>query len=129
MKVFSARASKRKTTMTVGVLCAEGYTESPDSDVGGWGKINGKGGGQQVESASECAGLCDSEPECGSFEFSPTEKKCNLNLKSAQIKKGSSYKDYALCVKDRGIKTTALNKKSLFSYYHLRQVASPLSLL
>jgi len=80
--------------------CALGYTEKP-GDVGGWGSINGKGGGQSVADTDACAALCSSEPTCNAYEFSQTELKCNLNTESTPT--GGAYKDYHYCVTDEPV--------------------------
>ena len=75
--------------------CTNGYNLI-HGDVPGWGlqikgriKTNNKG----------CAKLCNEEKNCCSYEYSPTEKLCNLNKDckpSAKV-----YKDYSFCVKGK----------------------------
>jgi len=72
--------------------CPFPYTEIP-GDVGGWGSLEGH---SSIDTVLSCAGLCDGNPACCSFEYSSTEKKCNLN-RECQPTKGV-YRDYAFCV-------------------------------
>ena len=58
--------------------CTTDYTPM-QGDIGMWGKVGARGGGEEVEDCAQCADLCSSLEECGSFECSPTELKCNLN--------------------------------------------------
>ena len=63
-------------------------------DIPGWGQI---GSTTTENSISGCSDRCDGEPECCSFEYSKTEKKCNLNTGCTPTT--GEYKDYAFCVK------------------------------
>jgi len=79
-------------------ICASGYEEDV-GDVGGWGSINGKGGGQIVTSCEQCGGFCDSYSDCLSYECSLTELKCNLN----ELREPSGrekFRDYGFCKKE-----------------------------
>eukprot|EP01083_Nonionella_stella_P306761 1075539_1 len=77
--------------------CPDGYYEQI-GDIGGWGSINGDGGGQSVAHCGECATLCSTEGYCKSFECSPTVLKCNLNtaLNPTIL---TPYGDYMFCSK------------------------------
>ena len=46
---------------------------------------------------SDCSDRCNSEPNCCSFEYSATEKKCNLNKDCRPTH--DVYKDYSFCSK------------------------------
>ena len=78
--------------------CTSGFTQMA-GDVGGWGKIGEKGGGETVEDCAQCADMCMSEEECGSYECSPTDLKCNLNSETAPTNT-EGFKDYLFCSKD-----------------------------
>lgn len=59
--------------------CGSGY-ERRVGDMPGWGKVNKQGGGKGVSSCEVCAKMCDQQrDECGSYECSPTQLRCNLN--------------------------------------------------
>ena len=63
-------------------------------DIGGSGQISGQ---HTENSISGCAARCDGNSECGSFEYSSSTKKCNLNT---DISPDSDiYGDYSFCVK------------------------------
>ena len=78
--------------------CASDY-KRVTGDVRGWGIIGGKGGGEAVQDCGECAGMCSSAEECGSYECSPTELRCNLN-KANKPSSSADYRDFMFCVKD-----------------------------
>ena len=64
--------------------CSTGYVVIDNGDIGGVGSINGRGGGEVVQSCDDCAKLCDAETSCGSYECdwnNPDDSniKCNLN--------------------------------------------------
>jgi len=80
----------------LGVECAAGYKST--TDVGGWGAINGRGGGETVGCA-ECAILCSTINGCESYECGPTDQKCNLN-KVGSVYSGQGYHDYLFCKKE-----------------------------
>jgi hypothetical protein len=62
------------------IQCASGYLLIPDGDVPGYGKLNGRGGGESLDSCSACADLCNAESTCKSYECDGSEKvNCNLN--------------------------------------------------
>lgn len=77
--------------------CPDGYEES-SGDIPGFGQLGGKIGASTVE---ECAGRCNSNAQCNSFEFSPTERLCNLNRDANP--RGGPYKDYAFCSKSADV--------------------------
>ena len=75
--------------------CSDGYNLVP-GDTPGWGlQIRGR-----IKTDNQgCAKLCNKEKNCCSYEYSPTEKLCNLNKDckpSAEI-----YKDFSFCVKPK----------------------------
>jgi hypothetical protein len=77
--------------------CGSGFKETA-GDIGGWGKVNGRGGGETVTECNKCAELCSSDTVCKSYECSPSEKRCNLNHVATAT--SGPYKDYNFCVKD-----------------------------
>ena len=50
------------------------------------------------ESVLDCSERCIEETNCCSFEYSSTEKKCNLNI-DCQPTTEAVYKDYSFCSK------------------------------
>ena len=74
--------------------CPEGYNLQP-GDIPGWGQI-GKNPSTETD-VSGCSKRCNEEASCCSFEYSPTEHKCNLNKDCAPSQ--NKYKDYAFCTK------------------------------
>lgn len=67
------------------------------------GDVPGSGSSQFVatsgiDSADKCAEYCDKEKNCGSYEFSPSELKCNVNTENEPTSK-KIYKDYQFCSK------------------------------
>ena len=63
-------------------------------DVPGWGSIQSL---PSINNVVSCARHCDVTSGCCSFEYSPTEMKCNLNRECRPTK--GAYKDYAFYVK------------------------------
>jgi len=86
------------TTKPTGRACSDGYTEL-SGDIGGWGTVNGKGGGVAVSVCDECAELCNGDAECRSYECSPSRLQCNLNAGADPT--NGSYLDFAFCQKGR----------------------------
>ena len=78
-------------------LCADDY-KVMTGDVGGWGKIGSRGGGESVEDCDRCAYMCSGIAACRSYECSETELRCNLNTDSKPTH--MDYKDYMFCSKD-----------------------------
>ena len=73
-----------------------GYKLVP-GDTPGWGlQIRGK----IQTTAKGCAKYCSEEKSCCSYEYSPTEKLCNLNKDCKPT--AEKYEDFDFCVK--GIK-------------------------
>ena len=77
--------------------CLEPYYIYIAGDVIGWGSINS----QKGHNITSCAGLCDANPNCCSFEFSPRTKTCNLNWQCQPTAK--VFQDYNFCVKGNHI--------------------------
>ena len=104
--------------------CDTGYT-AVSGDIGGWGSINGKGGGQVVVSTGECASLCDSEATCLSYEVGHHigNLTCNLNT-SDQINR-VAYGDFAFCKKFGPDKTVTFGGSggSYFAPQPVRSIA------
>ena len=72
-----------------------GYKLVP-GDTPGWGlQIKGK----IQTTAKGCAKQCSASKHCCSYEYSPTEKLCNLNKDCKPTAK--KYNDFDFCVKGR----------------------------
>ena len=93
-------------------LCPSPYTEIP-GDVGDWGSLESH---SSIDNILSCARLCDGNPACCSFEYSPTEKKCNLNKECKPTRQ--VYKDYAFCAKGKSCTSITNLKmaKTIFIY-------------
>ncbi|NBX18957.1 MAG: hypothetical protein EBR09_16525 [Proteobacteria bacterium] len=93
-------ASMRAGVLTLSTLdgnpCAFGYAQVA-GDIPDWGTIEGRGGGESVQSCGECAVLCSRYEACKSYECSATALRCNLNSQSEPTQ--GIYLDYAFCVK------------------------------
>ena len=72
--------------------CKKGFHLVP-GDYPGWGQL---GSYTNIEDTEKCGSLCQSTAGCLSYEFSTSERKCNLN--SAIAPSQGIYKDYAFCV-------------------------------
>jgi len=79
-------------------ICEKGYLYMP-GDVPGSGsnKYLTTGG---IDSAEKCAEFCTKEDGCGSYEFSPSELKCNINTENEPTSR-RIYKDYQFCSKEK----------------------------
>jgi len=53
-----------------------------------------------IDSADKCAEYCNKNKDCGSYEFSPSELRCNVNTESEPTSK-KIYKDYQFCSKKK----------------------------
>ena len=80
--------------ITTGSTCPSKYTPHA-GDVPGWGSI---GSFPSISDIGICEDKCDLTTGCCSFEYSPTEKICNLNTECRPTK-AEVYKDYAFCMK------------------------------
>ena len=58
------------------------------------------------ESVLDCSERCNVETNCCSFEYSSTEKKCNLNI-DCQPTTQAVYKDYGFCSKGNSVRVLA----------------------
>ena len=75
-------------------VCPDGYKLQP-GDIPGSGQI---GGNPSIETdVLGCSIRCNELASCCSFEYSPTEKYCNLNKDCSPTE--SVQKDYAFCTK------------------------------
>ena len=81
-----------------GSTCPAQYTNYA-GDVPGWGSIRSL---LSINNVASCARNCDLTSGCCSFEYSPTERRCNLNTECKPTT-AAVHKDYTFCVK--GIKT------------------------
>jgi len=79
-------------------ICEKGYLYMP-GDVPGSGsnKYLTTGG---IDSAEKCAEFCTKQEGCGSYEFSPSELKCNINTENEPTSR-KIYKDYQFCSKEK----------------------------
>lgn len=97
---WTGHPSMRAGVLTLSTLdgnpCAFGYAQVA-GDIPDWGTIEGRGGGESVQSCGECAVLCSRYEACKSYECSPTALRCNLNSQSEPTQ--GIYLDYAFCVK------------------------------
>merc|ERR1719499_273113 len=69
-------------------------------DVPGSGSNQFVAGIGEIDSAKKCAQYCDKEEGCGSYEFSPSELKCNVNTENEPTTT-KIYKDYQFCSKKK----------------------------
>jgi len=83
-------------------LCPSSYIYTA-GDVAGWGSLPG-GGLSSVDNIETCAGHCDANSNCCSFEYSPMTKKCNLNSECQPTK--DVFEDFNFCVKAEAPSTT-----------------------
>jgi len=76
-------------------VCPSGYVLE-QGDVGGWG-YDAEHGRLAASNVLECANFCSADPECKSFEFSPTHATpCNLN--NVEHPAGSNnHMDFIFC--------------------------------
>ena len=96
--------------------CPEGYI-LVEGDVGGYGNV-GDPSSVPDQDLGSCATLCNNLPnECCSFEWSLTEKKCNLNQECAPT--GNKFRDYLFCVK--GAFDTILKTQNLLELLKMRK--------
>ena len=80
-------------------FCPAGFLLRP-GDIPGRGQI---GNNPSTEATiSDCSNRCNSQPNCFSFEYSATEKKCNLNRDYLPTQ--DVYKDYSFCSKGNFLK-------------------------
>merc|ERR1719312_2344450 len=75
--------------------CPQGYKLTP-GDIPGWGDSI-KPGGYLNQNMGQCKDLCNANNLCCSFEWSPTERRCNLNQECVPTE--GKYKDYLFCHK------------------------------
>ena len=94
-KLFECICDCCRVTGAGSETCTEGYTRQP-GDVQGWGKLQGRGGGEIVEDCNDCGALCTGIASCTSYECSPTERKCSLN-DSGMRTSFTDYADYMYC--------------------------------
>ena len=75
--------------------CPQGY-QLTQGDIPGWGNSI-KPGGYLNQNIGQCKDLCNANNLCCSFEWSPTERRCNLNQECVPTE--GKYKDYLFCHK------------------------------
>merc|ERR1712126_237394 len=75
--------------------CPQGYKLTP-GDIPDWGNSI-KPGGYLNQNIGQCKDLCNANNLCCSFEWSPTERRCNLNQECVPTE--GKYKDYLFCHK------------------------------
>jgi len=103
-------------------LCPSSYIYTA-GDVGGWGSLPG-GRLTSVDNIETCAGHCDANSNCCSFEYSPRTKKCNLNSECQPTKE--VFEDFNFCVKAQGSTTTTTTNTTSDS---VKWVPAPITLL
>merc|ERR1719318_1083726 len=91
----STTATATTTTITTEAqsMCPNGF-KMAEGDIPGWGQIKGKISTTYFGCGQECA----KNQGCCSFEYSSTEKLCNLN--SGCKPTVQPYKDYKFCIKE-----------------------------
>merc|ERR1719244_1696468 len=75
--------------------CFDGF-HLMSGDIPGMGQIDRYKNGQTDNVG--CGRLCESNEECCSYEFSPTDKLCNLNKDCKP--NAEKHKDYIFCSKN-----------------------------
>jgi len=104
-------------------LCPSSYIYTA-GDVRGWGSLPG-GTFTSVDNSETCAGHCDANSNCCSFEYSPRTKNCNLNSECRPTY--GVFEDYNFCVKaqapSQGSTTTNTTSDSV------KWVPAPITLL
>ena len=115
--------------MGISPECGTGFTLKP-GDVHGWGESIGSY--PEIKTSDTCAFLCSViyAQDCCSYEWSPTDLKCNLN-KECRTQTRTNHKDYLFCRRDN-IKDLAgsqnnllqetLQLKSVFAKFVLRKI-------
>ena len=84
--------------------CPVGYNLN-NGDIAGWGYI----GRFYENTISRCAKRCNDDPDCCSFEYSPTDRSCcnkqnvrtNCNLNYYCNPNGEMFLDYMFCTHQR----------------------------
>ena len=105
---------KRSSTLPE---CPEGYI-LVEGDVGGYGNV-GDPPSVPDQDLGSCAALCNDLPDdCCSFEWSPTERRCNLNQECAPTK--NKFRDYLFCVK--GALDTIFKTQNLLELLKMRKI-------
>ena len=79
--------------------CPSGYI-TRSGDKGGPGDTDAGGMMNNVASAFACADLCNANRNCGSFEWSATEKRCARNNIGDPPAGTKSFRDYMYCVRE-----------------------------
>ena len=110
LTVFGAQSTQHSSRQSSGLTllgdapggkCGAGYSLAT-GDKPGWGDNAAGGYKANVASAQACALLCTSNSQCKSFEYSPTQKKCNRNTVGPPPKK-NGYKDFLYCIRASGM--------------------------
>ena len=94
-----------------GSVCKDGFKLIP-GDVPGRGEFGSKGKFSNISDTDQCGTLCLANLWCKSYEYSATEKCCNLNRK-AEPTDPNIYKDYSFC---------SLKGSDVKSLHHLKIV-------
>ena len=84
------------------IVCPAGFVLIP-GDLPGMGQIESNPSIE--ESVLDCSDKCNDETNCCSFEYSGTEKKCNLNSDCQPTQ--AVYKDYSFCSKGNSVRFPA----------------------
>ena len=94
-----------------GSVCKDGFKLIP-GDVPGRGEFGSNGKFSNISDTDQCGTLCLANLWCKSYEYSATEKCCNLNRK-AEPTDSNIYKDYSFC---------SLKGSDVKSLHHLKIV-------
>ena len=91
-------------------VCKDGFKLIP-GDVPGRGEFGSNGKFSNISDTDQCGTLCLANLWCKSYEYSATEKCCNLNRK-AEPTDPKIYKDYSFCsLKGNEVKNLSPFKK------------------
>ena len=87
--------------------CPDGYNDAV-GDLPGSGDPDAGGSTPNVASIAACATLCSANSNCGSFEWSPTEKACNRHTDSLPTL--GRFGDYSFCSNAQRTKPVIVSK-------------------
>lgn len=76
--------------------CVAGYHKKP-AGFFKWGRIEGRGGGENVTHCDACGTLCSKTPGCVSYDCSPLDLRCSLY--EWTLHKDKPYQDYVFCTR------------------------------
>ena len=92
-------------------------------DVDGMGNTGTYSG---IETSDQCGDLCDSNPDCKSYEFSLNDQKCNLNTQAQpDTKECCEQNGWTFCVNETGVVVTYIIQRLSFKLEWLTASFSP----